>query len=207
MSNMARSNEIDELVLSVRNLVSYKDADLTRKMPPQDRLMLVPAWRIDVPQDKISDHTAPTAAAELLVLENAVMPDAPRLGGTVAEIEVAVTARAEDWEPDGGEPFDQAAWAASAFDVPQDDPASAIPGAAIAEALSPIAQSGLDARIAADIAAQDAGLPTDEPALRAAVVRILREELAGELGEKITRNVRKLVSREINRALASHDLD
>ena len=63
MSNMARSNEIDELVLSVRNLVSYKDADLTRKMPPQDRLMLVPAWRIDVPQDKISDHTAPTAAA------------------------------------------------------------------------------------------------------------------------------------------------
>ena len=106
MSNMARSNEIDELVLSVRNLVSYKDADLTRKMPPQDRLMLVPAWRIDVPQDKISDHTAPTAAAELLVLENAVMPDAPRLGGTVAEIEVAVTARAEDWEPDGGEPFE-----------------------------------------------------------------------------------------------------
>ena len=50
-------------------------------------------------------------------------------------------------------------------------------------------------------------MPTDEPALRAAVVRILREELAGELGEKITRNVRKLVSREINRALASHDLD
>ena len=45
------------------------------------------------------------------------------------------------------------------------------------------------------------------PALRAAVVRILREELAGELGEKITRNVRKLVRREINRALASHDLD
>jgi hypothetical protein len=207
MSNMARSDEIDELVSSVRNLVSYKDGDVARKMPPPGRLILTPAFRIDVPQDNTADAAAPTTSADLLVLYNAVTPETSRLGDTVAELEVAVTARAEDWEPDGGEPFDQAAWAASAFDLPQDDPVPAAPEAAIAETLSQIAQSGLDARIAADIAAQNPALPMDEDALRAAVVRILREELAGELGEKITRNVRKLVWREINRVLVVCDLD
>jgi hypothetical protein len=207
MSNMARSDEIDELVSSVRNLVSYKDGDVARKMPPPGRLILTPALRIDVPQDNTADAAAPTTSADLLVLYNAVTPETSRLGDTVAELEVAVTARAEDWEPDGGEPFDQAAWAASAFDLPQDDPVPAAPEAAIAETLSQIAQSGLDARIAADIAAQNPALPMDEDALRAAVVRILREELAGELGEKITRNVRKLVWREINRVLVVCDLD
>jgi hypothetical protein len=207
MSNMARSDEIDELVSSVRNLVSYKDGDVARKMPPLGRLILTPALRIDVPQDNIPDAAAPTTSADLLVLYNAVTPETSRLGDTVAELEVAVTARAEDWEPDGGEPFDQAAWAASAFDLPQDDPVPAAPEAAIAETLSQIAQSGLDARIAADIAAQNPGLSMDEDALRAAVVRILRDELAGELGEKITRNVRKLVWREINRVLVVCDLD
>lgn len=207
MSNMARSDEIDELVSSVRNLVSYKDGDVARKMPPPGRLILTPALRIDVQQDNTPDAADPTTSADLLVLYNAVTPETSRLGDTVAELEVAVTARAEDWEPDGGEPFDQAAWAASAFDLPQDDPVPAAPEAAIAETLSQIAQSGLDARIAADIAAQNPALPMDEDALRAAVVRILREELAGELGEKITRNVRKLVWREINRVLVVCDLD
>lgn len=207
MSNMARSDEIDELVSSVRNLVSYKDGDVARKMPPPGRLILTPSLRIDVQQDNTPDAADPTTSADLLVLYNAVTPETSRLGDTVAELEVAVTARAEDWEPDGGEPFDQAAWAASAFDLPQDDPVPAAPEAAIAETLSQIAQSGLDARIAADIAAQNPALPMDEDALRAAVVRILREELAGELGEKITRNVRKLVWREINRVLVVCDLD
>jgi len=104
---MARSDEIDELVSSVRNLVSYKDGDLSRKMPPQGRL---------------PDHQPPAASADVLVLRNAVTPGSPSLGDRVAELEVAVTARAEDWEPDGGETMDQAAWAASAFDLPQDDP-------------------------------------------------------------------------------------
>lgn len=47
---------------------------------------------------------------------------------------------------------------------------------------------------------------SDEEALRLLVGRLIREELQGELGERITRNVRKLVRREIMRALASRDL-
>lgn len=47
----------------------------------------------------------------------------------------------------------------------------------------------------------------DEDMLRELVSDIVREELQGALGERITRNVRKLVRREINRALASRDFD
>ena len=45
----------------------------------------------------------------------------------------------------------------------------------------------------------------DEAMLRD-MADIVRQELQGELGERITRNVRKLVRREINRALAGQTL-
>ncbi len=47
----------------------------------------------------------------------------------------------------------------------------------------------------------------DEDALRALVIDIVRSELNGKLGERITRNVRKLVRREIMRVLNAQDLD
>ena len=47
----------------------------------------------------------------------------------------------------------------------------------------------------------------DEDALRDLVADIVREELQGALGERITRNVRKLVRREIHRALAAQELE
>ncbi|MEP5153835.1 hypothetical protein [Planktotalea sp.] len=53
---------------------------------------------------------------------------------------------------------------------------------------------------------EDLGAVLDEEALRDMVAEIVRQELQGPLGERITRNVRKLVRREIHRALAEHDL-
>jgi hypothetical protein len=47
----------------------------------------------------------------------------------------------------------------------------------------------------------------DEEVLRNLVRDMIREELQGDLGERITRNVRKLVRAEIARALATQDLD
>ena len=47
---------------------------------------------------------------------------------------------------------------------------------------------------------------SDEEALRLLVGRLIRDELQGELGERITRNVRKLVRKEILRALTARDL-
>ena len=47
----------------------------------------------------------------------------------------------------------------------------------------------------------------DEEALRDLVSEIVRQELQGALGERITRNVRKLVRREIHRAMMGQDYD
>ncbi|WP_435230950.1 hypothetical protein ACMAZE_03695 [Pseudopelagicola sp. nBUS_20] len=57
------------------------------------------------------------------------------------------------------------------------------------------------------VAPTDEATIIDESMLREMVADIVRQELQGALGERITRNVRKLVRREINRALAAHELD
>ena len=46
----------------------------------------------------------------------------------------------------------------------------------------------------------------DEATLRILVAQIVREELHGQLGERITLQVRKLVRSEIAKALDSRDL-
>lgn len=216
MSNMARSDEIDELVSSVRNLVSYKDAATAQKMVPQDPLILTAALRIDMPesQPQASEIASESVAEPVLVLNGGAVSDKQSLGATVAELGAAVDARAEDWEADGGESFDKAAWAASAFEPPQDDSATLatpqpdeVPVADLPQGEPVDGVADLETRIAEDLVVQHFADQIDEDALRAAVVRILREELAGEMGERITRNVRKLVRREINRVLVSRDLD
>ncbi len=47
----------------------------------------------------------------------------------------------------------------------------------------------------------------DEETLREIIVDVVREELQGVLGQRITRNVRKLVRREVRLALAAADLE
>lgn len=56
-----------------------------------------------------------------------------------------------------------------------------------------------------DLGEESRGL--DEETLRDLVAEIVREELQGALGERITRNVRKLVRREIMRTLSVRDFD
>ena len=53
----------------------------------------------------------------------------------------------------------------------------------------------------------DGGEGMDEEALRKLISEVVREELMGTLGERITRNVRKLVRREIYRILSSQEFD
>ncbi|MEM6745529.1 MAG: hypothetical protein AAF676_17605 [Pseudomonadota bacterium] len=45
------------------------------------------------------------------------------------------------------------------------------------------------------------GLPRDGEALEAMVRRILRDELSGEMGERVSRNIKMLVEREVRRAV------
>ena len=54
--------------------------------------------------------------------------------------------------------------------------------------------------------AVDAALRTDPDALRDYVTRIVRAELSGDYGRRVTRNLRKLVRQEIRAILAEDDL-
>lgn len=75
---------------------------------------------------------------------------------------------------------------------------------------TPVAEEEVAASTAvAQSFAQDdtPALEIDEETLRQMVVDIVRQELQGALGERITRNVRKLVRREIHRMLISQDFD
>jgi hypothetical protein len=55
-------------------------------------------------------------------------------------------------------------------------------------------------------AMQDAAAGTDDAQLRDLIREVLREELHGDLGQRITRNIRKLVRAELARALTVRDL-
>lgn len=60
---------------------------------------------------------------------------------------------------------------------------------------------------ASDFSAATSSIELDEAVLRDLVRDLIREELQGSLGERITRNVRKLVRIEVARALSLHDLE
>ncbi len=87
-----------------------------------------------------------------------------------------------------------------------DDTVVELPKAAAPEAQEPVADLPNDQD--SDLAAYlDGENLIDEEALRDMVAEIVRNELQGVLGERITRNVRKLVRREIYRILSSQDFE
>jgi hypothetical protein len=130
---------------------------------------------------------------------------------------------AETWEPDGDDEdaFGEGAeaptleWrdadadAESDADAPSIDPdemdADEMASAAFARDWDDGARAAKEDARATPLDIDEAVL--DEEALRDLVAEIVREELMGTLGERITRNVRKLVRREIHRALTCQDFD
>ncbi|SEN04272.1 hypothetical protein SAMN04488077_11159 [Roseovarius tolerans] len=135
------------------------------------------------------------------------------LGAQAAEFETAVAGRDDQWEPDGLSEDDYAGGAVTALDWQDADELSSDPD------LDPADEQTSDAYAQAwdtdepkenrtsenAFSLDDAVI--DEDTLRDMVAEIVRQELQGTLGERITRNVRKLVRREIHRALTSQDFD
>lgn len=76
-----------------------------------------------------------------------------------------------------------------------------------AEAIEPAPVSEETEPTTAPIITPEALADIDEDVLRPIVAKLIREELQGELGERITRNVRKLVRREILRAVNSREFE
>jgi hypothetical protein len=119
---------------------------------------------------------------------------AATLGAKIAALETVIGKTDEQWEPDDTGASDYSGTEAPAMEW-DDNLASEATAAPEVESRSSIG----DAPSAEDT--------LDEDALRDIVSDIVREELQGALGERITRNVRKLVRREIHRALAAQELD
>jgi len=107
----------------------------------------------------------------------------------VAPAEIDLPEEAPEPEAEAGEHLEPAAAADQANSKSDADPE-------LAQGLA------LDPRV---FGAEDSVI--DEEMLREMVAEIVRQELQGPLGERITRNVRKLVRREIHRALAARELD
>jgi hypothetical protein len=148
-----------------------------------------PADATPVPDWPDSSWVAPDVISDVDDAEIVALSDtAP---GWVQEVDADLPETDFAGDPDEA-PFVEAHDDDGGFD-PHGDLAEAEARASLADAEDSIADPGLT-----DI---------DEGMLREIVRDIIREELHGALGERITRNVRKLVRAEINRAIAARDLE
>lgn len=162
------------------------------------------------------------AAYPRVQLTNPIMPPraAPASSDAVDVIEEEVIAdpwAAAPYQPDVIEPVDVmtpdhpevADWAQEGEDEPQETLARGAPtiepDMAWADAAEAEAVEELSGQIASRIDPIDAEAMGQE-ALREMVRLLIVEELQGALGQRITRNIRKLVRAEIARALATEQL-
>lgn len=235
MSEPMTTHEIEDVLSSIRRLVSDDLRPAPRGAASADvtteKLLLTPALRVvgtdevgldaqahtDDGSDDWVDATLPGEVGDVVA----------RIGSGVAE---------DDWESPMGDvdEWPGAGWSQPevaehdvAADVPffhtarADRPVSGVadvPHAADdasgatwadqaeAEVMADLAQDIQD-DVASAMAPQSEASLFDEQVLRDLVRDLIREELAGALGERITRNVRKLVRAEIARALAVHELE
>lgn len=156
----------------------------------------------------------------------------PDLQARIASVEAALAGRDDEWEPDGEGESAYAGGKVTTLeweDHGVDDASEAVDmrfEAAYDEGFEPDAEE-LSDEVTPSATEQDDHLDNanseapeeaeedwqlqadvlDEDALRDMVSEIVRQELQGALGERITRNVRKLVRREIHRALASQEFE
>lgn len=159
---------------------------------------------------KLAGDHGPEAERLELAEEALAAPEAPEEAFAVPDAdETAEAAFAETASLDSPEAVDDVVAEADLPDTaemaPEGDPmpAAAMAGAAAmaAEAADEGEEDGLD------LFSQDDEAIIDMEMLRDLISDVIREELQGPLGERITRNVRKLVRQEIARALEAQKFE
>ena len=172
----------------------------------------------DADADQVEDYQQPPLSSELR--DQPVDFQSYRaLEQTIAELEEAVGAQPDEWEPDGSnidaEIPDRIVHFSPSHDIEpvQEDPKQDPVDTSVLT-LGPADAVPQEDVLAHEYIAEDSGqteIPSagllDEETLHELVTEIVRQELQGALGERITRNVRKLVRREIQIALAAKRLD
>jgi cell pole-organizing protein PopZ len=232
MSDAMTSREIEDVLSSVRRLVSQESHRPAPSEPPA-RLILTEAHRVQpdapAPVDKVAVAAPPAPPAEGVTGE---APQTPRkqLEETIAELEAAVSAMGEAWESETGDPgptlerpateaANVTAFARRAAPAEAKEPAlpETPPPAAAAPETSEATEAATEAAPTAapkafvdtiSEGAEAEGLEAvlDEEMLRQLVAYLVREELQGQLGERVTFQVRKLVRSEIAKVLDERGL-
>lgn len=208
-------------------------ADDTASNQPEDTSSVLPKQslsldRYAVSEGVVKDAETPETTEDLDLSE--VIEEHVRhatMKATIAELEAAICDQEDDYEPDEGEPepstplwFQSYAKAEQELYAGRSVPpihaelrseikvGSSLQPAEMSgsEALDEVAESPTETagRNLAEI--PDNSVAIDEEALRELVIGMVRSELQGALGERITRNVRKLVRREIYRVMSEQGL-
>lgn len=197
MSDTTSQSDIQDVLASIRRLISENGGQMASVEIRQDngRLVLGPAQRVD---------TAPATPVRHDEVSSSV-------DAAIAELEQAVTSGAlqllsSNPAPDSLDP------------APAQEPQGARDSAHRLTLSDPEGHAEPERHQGRD---QDAGRsaepnaahhfdPEDEAdaaLLREIVADLVRQELQGPLGQKITRSVRMLVHREVNRILAARGLE
>ena len=245
MSDPMTNTEVEDVLASIRRLVSDELPRMPRAEPPKGptALVLTEAQRIEPP---LMGHNSRRKSLE----------------DRIAELEAAVANSSDDYEPDGSEDLEQhrpnsivfrptrpvtkpplqltdvvseetvIARAEVSEEAPDEDESPEIVQEdvelavteAVTETVADMAEDALgqdetferalaEAVGVEEITPDEDSSPSTEHApdvpddLRPLISAIIREELQGELGERITRNVRKLVRQEIQRALTVREIE
>ncbi|MEM9128633.1 MAG: hypothetical protein AAGA97_02795 [Pseudomonadota bacterium] len=203
-----------------------EDAEITKTTFDESEVVFRHLGSQDVPFSQDSD---PIYASDI---EGELAQNAS-LEARIAEVEAAIAAREDQWDPDISEQDDYAGkadqavpWDEASQDGAHENKVTTQPESEPSvEDRAPDTQTNdasdsesatAEPLMQADITAASAeketqwyseDLAIDEEALRELVSDIVRRELQGALGERITRNVRKLVRREIHRAMVGRDFE
>lgn len=209
MTDRMNTIEIEDVLSSIRRLVSDDlrpgavpavPEAAAPKPPTVPRLVLTEALRVWPDKPKAAPQPEPEAGAE-----PGPGPD-EGLAGRLAELEALMAVQDHEFEEDAVNvtfaptlpPAREAAMPVPEAPFLSDDDADT--GAELEwteAAAQPAPQSAHDI---GDVAMLDDAL------LRALIRDVLREELQGVMGERVTRNLRKLVRAEIARALTTHGI-
>ena len=213
MSDPVANVEVEDVLSSIRRLVSEDSRPSVKTATPvtlsADRLVLTPALRVEDHQDEDVAAVEPTirvwsefgAGPED---QDAMLVDRSE-NDSDATSDVYEPEYAEDVQDHYERPQEETHEVPEAPSMKSDDVGS--------DSDAYNAEGDNAETVEVDVEPQQAVFSQpvdkllDENALRDIVRETVREELQGALGERITRNVRKLIRREIHRALAAQELE
>lgn len=200
MSDPVEKEGSDEVLASIRRLVSKFHEPQLRTItskPAPERFVLTPDLRV-IDGDKgaaapMAADSAPTLSEPTPFASEMDAGGEMSLEERISELETAVGNQADDWETDGDEDLTDDALQSfpRSFVARNSHRAGALDGGAERGQSAPLTQAGV----------------LDDDALRDMVADIIRDELKGVMGERITGNIRRLVRREVMRSLALREFD